>query len=53
MEVDAKRLVKILERIQKRLSAYDESFAMFCAIEAVRELDRIQSKSEQSKKEDK
>lgn len=53
MEVDTDGLVRVLEKIQKRTRAFDERLALTCAIEAVRELDRIQSKSDLSKKEEK
>ena len=51
MEVDATGLIRILKRIQKRLHTFDEYFALDCAIAAVKELDRIQLKSDLSKKE--
>lgn len=43
MEVDTNGLIRVLEKIQKRVRAFDERLALSCAIEAVRELDRIQA----------
>lgn len=52
MVVDTDRLIEILERVQRKMKAFDEVVAFGCAIEAVIELDRIQLESKQSKKED-
>lgn len=49
MEVDATGLIRVLKKIKPK--SLEESVALICAIEAVRELDRIQSKSDLSKKE--
>ena len=49
MEVSATGVIRVLKRIKPK--SLEESVALTCAIEAVRELDRIQSESEQSKKE--